>query len=359
MSTELSFAIDTAIDSFQLSMQQRSPLAPVTAVFGPSGAGKTTLLEVLGGFRRAGGLVKFGDHIWEDPHTWCPPWQRDVGTVFQQTALFPHLNVVENLAYAEQRAKSDRGLHRDSLVELTGITHLLSRPTNSLSGGERRRVAIARSLAAQPRLLLLDEPMAGLDVAAREQLLAVIRALALSTGVPTIMVSHEIDDIVACADEVWCIDQGQLVDSGRLGERYPALGHWVPAAKVGSLLSASVQHGSAGEQPKFRIGDQIIHVPSAKLDTDQRQCRIRVLARDVAISRQPVAGISIRNQLQGRVTELSEHKDAVLLKVDISGQVLLASVTEDAKRDLELATDSTVWVLIKSVALEPHSGQAL
>ncbi len=209
---ELEIRIQVPLDSFELSVEIVSD-AHVLGVFGPSGAGKSSLLEAVAGLRRdVRGLVRYGSEVWLDTErgVYERPERRGVGFVPQDAVLFPHWSVRQNLsAGAGERRALDRDI--DALAERLGIAPLLSRQPLTLSGGERQRVALGRALLSFPRLLLLDEPFAALDIPRRRQLVPLLEEVCQSTKVPVLFVSHEPTEMAALADRVIALDRGQLV----------------------------------------------------------------------------------------------------------------------------------------------------
>ena len=182
----------------------------ITAVAGPSGAGKTTFLRCLAGLERARGRLAVNDRIWQDKNFFLPTHQRPLGYVFQEASLFPHLTVKKNLEYGAKRSRR-RGGHNhpidlDRFIAILGIGHLMDRKPETLSGGERQRTALARALAANPDVLLLDEPLAALDQDRKEEILPYLQSLRELT-LPIIYVSHAQDEIERLADTVVRMDR--------------------------------------------------------------------------------------------------------------------------------------------------------
>ena len=193
------FALDVAFDL---------PAEGVTALSGPSGSGKTTVLRCLAGLERLPGTLNVDGERWQDTHHFLPPHRRRVGLVFQGANLLPHLSVRANLAHAAKRGRG--GTDIDVIVARTGIASLLDRAPASLSGGEQQRAAIARALAGNPRLLLLDEPLSALDVEARAALAAELAALLPSLRIPVILVSHDPAEVKALASRRILIRGGRI-----------------------------------------------------------------------------------------------------------------------------------------------------
>ncbi len=181
----------------------------VTALTGPSGAGKSTLLRALAGLERLEGRVAVSGEVWQEGRTFTPPHRRAVGLVFQHAALLPHLSVEANLRYGWRRAARPRE-ELDRAVELLRVGPLLPRAPGRLSGGERQRVAVVRALACGPRLLLLDEPLSGVDADTKAELLPELRAVLAGLAIPVIYVSHDGAEVARVADRVLRLDAGRV-----------------------------------------------------------------------------------------------------------------------------------------------------
>lgn len=182
----------------------------ITALWGPSGSGKTTFLRFIAGLTHLRGQVSIGNTVWQDGHRSVPPHRRGVGYVFQETSLFPHLNVKGNLDFAIKR-NGGRPVDKEGIIELLGVEPFLRRPVSTLSGGERQRVALARTLLGAPHLLLMDEPLSSLDGQAKTEILPLIRAI--GKQVPIIYVGHDAAEITALADRILRIFNGSLVSA--------------------------------------------------------------------------------------------------------------------------------------------------
>ena len=202
------------LGGFALDAELDVPAEGVTALIGPSGCGKTTVLRCLAGFARLPGRVAFRGEVWQDERAFTPAHRRPVGYVFQESSLFPHLTVRGNLTYALKRAarRGETAAHGfDELVALLGLERLLDRATQKLSGGERQRVAIARALAAQPRLLLMDEPVSSLDPDGKAEVLGRLEPAMAVLRIPMIYVSHDPLEVTRLADRVLTMASGRIV----------------------------------------------------------------------------------------------------------------------------------------------------
>ena len=213
---------DVHFPNFHLNVNMDVLMSGITAIFGPSGSGKTTLLRCLAGLERAPlGFMQFGEEVWQDERIGlCLPLStRPIGYVFQEPRLFRHYDVRANLLYGYNRIRPEtRRIGIDQVVEILGIGHLLDRRIHKLSGGEQQRVAIGRALLTSPQLLLLDEPLASLDIQRKQELLPFIRRLHHELTIPVIYVSHAISEILQLADQIALLKDGALVGVGTLNE---------------------------------------------------------------------------------------------------------------------------------------------
>ena len=344
--------------AFLLDVDLALPPRGITALFGPSGSGKTTLLRCVAGLEPAEqARVVVAGETWQDSTAGVvlPTWRRPLGYVFQEASLFDHLDVRGNLAFARKRARgAGHGLEPDALLALLGITHLVDRRPHQLSGGERQRVAIARALATQPRLLLLDEPLAALDFARRQEILPWLERLRDELRIPMLYVTHAGDEVARLADHLVLLDQGRVRAAGPLAETLvrvdlPA----VPGEEAGALLHAViVQRDERWQlaQVRFDGGTLWIQDPGYALG---HAVRVRVLARDVSLALAPPERSSIQNVLACTVRAVAPgaHASQALVQLACGGSLLLARITARAVDGLGLAEGSAVWAQVKSAAL--------
>jgi molybdate transport system ATP-binding protein len=212
--------VEIALGTFHLAIDVELQMGCV-GIFGPSGAGKTTLLEIIAGLRHARkGHIALDEDVLADVENrkWIPPHLRRIGYVPQDLALFPHLNVRGNILYGAPKTVDGSEPSFDSLIEILGLAALLDRPIAGLSGGERQRVALARALNAKPRLLLLDEPLTGLDQDRKDNVLEYLRLLRSRWDVPMIYISHQADEMADLCDEILVIRDGKLSARGRAAD---------------------------------------------------------------------------------------------------------------------------------------------
>ena len=346
---------------FKLDLDEHLPARGVTALFGHSGSGKTTLLRCIAGLEHAAqGRLSFNGEVWQDENTWVPTHRRPIGYVFQEASLFPHLNVLGNLRYGQRRSPArpeTDGKTRFSLehaIELLGIGHLLKRKPGSLSGGERQRVAIARALAVNPRLLLMDEPLAALDLKRKQEILPYLERLHDELRIPVLYVSHAPDEVARLADHLVVMDAGRVLASGPLNETLSRLDLPIRLGEdAGVVLDGQV----AERDERWHL--LRIECRGAGLwvrDTGAAvgdHVRVRILARDVSITRHPNTDSSILNTLPARVLSLGDegHPALALVKLDVAGSAVLARVTRRSAAQLGLEPEQAVSIQIKAVAL--------
>jgi len=356
---ELDLEIPLGRDGFALEVRERLELAGITALFGPSGSGKTTLLRIVSGLEtRAAGTVRFGGEDWQLPGRHVPTHRRRIGYVFQDGRLFPHLDVEGNLRFgaraAAERGTRDRAAIRfESVVAALDLEPLLGRRPGSLSGGEQQRVAIGRALLANPRLLLMDEPMSSLDVRRKAEILPYIERLPEAFGLPVLYVTHSIDEVARLASEVVLLSAGRVVGRGEVADvleridLWPLTGH----ADAGTLVDGIVEDASNG-MASIRLERQRLRVPLRAAPVGKR-VRLRILARDVAIAAESPRGLSIRNVLAARILEIVPTEPVhVELLLDVDGRHMRSRITREALDELGLSIGQDVYALIKSVALE-------
>ena len=333
----------------------------VTALFGRSGSGKTTTVHMLAGLLRPDqGHIRIDGTVLFDSAQGIdvPAEERGIGYVFQDARLFPHLSVRDNLRYGARRARGRA--HRvqfDDVVELLGLAGLLARRPARLSGGERQRVAIGRALLAQPRLLLLDEPLAAVDVARRGEVLPYLEKLRDQFSLPMVYVSHQFEEVLRLAGDVVVLDNGAVAAHGDVVtmSQSPALRDIIGAELLGAVVEGLVEQVDApSDLACIRVGEGQLRVESAELRAGQR-VRVQLLARDLILASAPPTGLSVRNSLEGTISRLlPDGERAWLVFTQNGGVTLMVRVTDEARSALALAVGQRVWVLVKAVSLRGH-----
>ncbi len=346
---------------FSLDIDLVLPGRGVTALFGHSGSGKTTCLRAIAGLERApGGLFTLGDEVWQDESLgiFMPTHHRALGYVFQEASLFAHLSVRRNMEFGQKRGQKNRLAsehHFDlaSVAELLGIGALLERMPASLSGGERQRVAIARALLTAPRLLLLDEPLAALDLKRKQEILPYLERLHDELSIPVIYVSHAPDEVARLADHLVLLDAGRVVASGPLSETL-ARADLPPAFAddAGVVLDTTLIGPEADNLSQLDFAGGSLHV-GRRPEAPGSRLRCRIHARDVSLALERPQASSILNILYATVTAVvaTDKPGQVLVQMRVGTTSLLARITERSRRELGIAPGLSVWVQIKAVAL--------
>lgn len=300
------------------------------------------------------GFLTLNGEVWQDGSTWRPPFRRPIGYVFQEASLFAHLTVLGNLRYGMTRSEGSPPSGLDHAIELLGIGPLLNRKTDGLSGGERQRVAIARALAVSPRLLLMDEPLASLDVKRKQEILPYLERLRDEMEIPIIYVSHSPEEVARLADYLVAMEAGRVLSQGPLAETLARLDLPVRLGEdAGTILHAMV--GAKEERWKLARVD----FPGGSLWTPDhgyavgRSVRVRILARDVSLAREHPLESSIQNSLRGTVDAVGddEHPATTLVRVRIGESLVVARLTKRSAAALGIAVGQEVWAQVKAVAL--------
>ncbi len=354
----LDFTLDQG--GFALSAAHQAPLRGITALFGPSGAGKSTLLRVIAGFEPgARGRVGFGDTVWQDSAggIFVPPHKRGIGMVFQDARLFGHLSVAGNLDFADRRSAAiPSDITRDAVIAALDLEPLLPRRPASLSGGERQRVAIGRALLTRPHLMLMDEPLAALDLRRKAAILPYIAALPQAFGVPVLYVTHAIDEVTRIADDLIALNKGQVAAAGPLAETFARLDLDGGGSRfeAGVILSATVVGTDTEWQlTGLDVEGQTLAMPAAQIDAGA-QVQLRVRARDVLLATQRPEGLSAQNILTGTVTEVIAEPDTAFAEVFVAvgAQSVRARVTRVAVAQLGLAPGLPVHAVLKAISFD-------
>lgn len=347
---------------FTLDVDVELPGRGVTALFGHSGSGKTTLLRCIAGLERApiGRLVVNGA-VWQDDEAagkpsrhWLPTHRRPLGYVFQEASLFTHLSVMGNLRYGLKRSTGAARVSLDQAIELLGIGHLLERKPDQLSGGERQRVGMARALALSPSLLLMDEPLAALDLKRKQEILPYLERLHGELDIPVLYVSHSPDEVARLADHIVVLDGGRVVAAGPLKDTLARLDLPIQLGEdAGVVLDAVVAERDAQwhlARVEFPGGHLWVRDGGHALG---QAVRVRILARDVSIAQQRISHSSIQNCLSAVVDEIADddHPALALVRLKVGPSSVLARLTRRSAVGLGLLPGLPVWVQIKAVAL--------
>jgi molybdate transport system ATP-binding protein len=363
----------------------------VTGIFGPNGAGKTTLLHAIAGLLRpdAGRIELDGRTLFDAARdVSLPPHGRRVGVVFQEPRLFPHLSVRRNLEYGLAGLPAgERRFRPGDVVGLLGLSELLGRRPAELSGGERQRVALGRAILSSPRLLLLDEPLAGLDRRHRRDVLPFLSRVREVLEVPTLHVSHDLSEILRLSRTLMILDAGRVAaygpyadvaldrrvmagdidllnvlemtieardqDAGLLSLRFAGEAAARPAgAAAGGPASFVLRGPVPAEPPASPVGEAIGGPAEEKAPgaAGARSVTISIRPQDIALAAHPIDAISIQNQLPGVITRLTRVGGHALVEVDV-GTTILASVSSRTVEEMALGPGTPTYCLIKVNAI--------
>ncbi len=340
--------------------------APVVALFGRSGSGKTSLVNCLAGILRPerghieiDGTVLFDSTAGID----LPPERRRIGYVFQDALLFPHLSVERNLRYGARFYRAGASpIDAARVIELLGIGHLLQRRPALLSGGEKQRVAIGRALLANPRILLMDEPLAALDMERRHEILTYIELLRDQLKIPIVFVSHSIPEVTRLADLLVLLSAGSVVAAGDVHEVMNRLDlrPYTGRYEAGAVIESTVLAQDA-EFALTTLGFDggSLQMPRIEVPVGAR-VRLRIRARDISLATTRPQNVSLLNVLQGRLTGLTEEAGPIVeARIEVGGVFLVARITRRSAQLLQLAPGQTVFAMIKAVSMDRRSvGQA-
>ncbi len=365
MSSEIHARFRIQRKDFALDVALTLPGRGISALFGHSGSGKTTCLRAMAGLERAPeGYFALGNEVWQDEARglFVPTHQRAAGVVFQEASLFPHLSVRGNMEYGQVRASrracnnhsnTDRRYALPEVADLLGIAPLLDRSPGQLSGGERQRVAIARALLTAPRILLMDEPLAALDLKRKLEILPYLERLHRELAIPIIYVSHAPDEVARLADHLVLLDQGQVVASGRLNDVLSRID--LPSAfadDAGVVIEARIAAHEADDLTRLEFPGGQIFV-SRHDEALGTLLRCRVHARDVSLTLVPQEQSSILNCVAATVLDLAptDTPGHVLVRLDAAGEPLLARITQRSALKLGIRPGLALRAQIKAVAL--------
>ncbi len=338
---------------FELDVSFRTG-SGVTAIFGPSGSGKSSITNAISGLiNPLSGRIMLNETVLYDATSGLnsAPHKRRIGYVFQDGRLFPHLSVEGNIRFGLRFAKVGGNL--DEVVQMLGLEPLLSRRPNTLSGGEKQRVALARALLSQPRLLLMDEPLAALDEPRKDEILPYLERLRDRAKIPIVYVSHSVAEVARLADDLIVLQGGKIVMSGPTEDVLsdPAAMPFVGVREAGSILRAKVlEHGSDG-LCRLQISGGELVLPGVVTGVG-KTIRIRILAQDILLSLEHPIGLSSRNILPVQVTaiKLGDGPGAAV-SLRCGSDRLLARVTAQAAEELGIKPGLDCFAILKATAV--------
>lgn len=331
--------------------------AGVTALFGRSGSGKTTIGNAIAGLLtpERGRVVVGGEVLFDTALGIClPPHQRQVGYVFQESRLFPHLTVRQNLLFGRWFSrKSSQLISLEQVLRMLDIAPLLERRPHGLSGGEKQRVAIGRALLSNPRLLLLDEPLAALDGFRKAEILPYLERIRDEAGLPILYVSHSVAEVARLANTVVLLQSGRVLRSGETEdiladpEAVPLIG----VREAGAVLPVRVEAHHPDGLSELRADAEVLWIPQCTAPVGTR-LRLRIHAQDILISLKRPEGMSALNVLPVTVDALHEgHGPGVAVRLTSGPHRLLARITRRSAQALKLEPGTSCFAILKSVAV--------
>jgi len=351
----LQLEAELALGAFTLDVRLSASAGETVVLVGPSGAGKSTCLDVIAGLLRPrSGRVACRGEVWCETArgVHVPPEKRHVGLVFQDYALFPHLTVLANVAYGPSsrgRSSEDAGRIARQWIERLGLGGTEGRAVGALSGGQRQRVALARAVAAEPLVLLLDEPFGSLDVATRSAVRSELRAFLSGCNLPTLLVTHDAVDALALGDRIAVLEAGRLSQVGTRDELLSQPRTPFVAELAGlNLYRAELAPGRGLKEA--RVGAVSFHVLA---DDAQGPSFVAFTPAEVSLSEQQLPS-SARNAFSGRVVSVLPLPDRLRVVVDV-GVLMAAEVTREAAGSLGLDPGRPLWASVKATAIRVYA----
>ncbi len=360
---DISVSLRGNLGTFALDVAFDAPMRGITALFGPSGCGKTTVLRCMAGLQKLSGRLSIGSEVWQDSEAGAfrPPHERHVGYVFQEASLFPHLSARDNLLFGARRVRGEpqKLLKFDDIVELLGIGHLLERATPTLSGGERQRIAVGRALLAQPRILLMDEPLSALDRLSKDEILPYFELLHEQLDLPIVYISHDFSEIERLADTLVLMGHGRIIASGPIRElQLDTTLPLLSSPEAGVVLEGVI----ARIDSEFKLTE--IEIPGGRLlvagehGSVGESRRLRVAATDVSLARVEPHSSTILNTMPVQVQAIDTDADAAQAYVIVSlghdrpdGHRIAARITRKSLVTLGICVGDKLFAQIKGVAL--------
>ncbi len=347
---------------FRLDAEFVAPFRGVTALFGASGSGKTTILRSIAGLQRMPGYLSVGGDVWQDDaaRIFRPIHKRPIGYVFQEASLLQHLSVRDNLNYGRRRAArggTPETISEGDVISFLGIERLLDRAPATLSGGERQRVAVGRALLSQPRLLLMDEPLAALDLTSKEEILPYFEALHERLATPILYVSHDLTEVQRLADTIVLLERGKVIATGPVAEVLTDIN--LPSIRRPDA-SAVVDAEVAGFDPRYTLTTLVCRggtlVVPGRIGEPGTRRRVRIAAADVSLSAGQPSQTTISNVLPARIVDVKPLDEAQLTVVialghEGEGARVLSRVTRRSYEMLGVAVGSRVFAQIKAVSM--------
>ena len=345
--------------SFTLDVDFRLPDSGVTGVFGPSGCGKTTLLRCLAGLEKSvTGRLTVNGTVWQSDREFAPPHHRSIGYVFQDMRLFDHLSVLGNLTYGLRRTPpQSRKIGLEETVEVLRIGDLLDRRPNSLSGGEARRVAIGRALLSSPVMLLLDEPLTGLDSSRKTELLPFLERVNEEIKIPIVFAGHDIDEVCRLCDSVLSMENGSVKKSGPVAKVMAELDPYLYGSHVVARINATV---GAYDDDRKLLSVELANARKLQLPADGRpqadRIRLFIYARDVGVTPDGSTDQESVAVLEGTIAAVYPSRSSyTVLEFEADGVRLYSLVPRTIFDRLGVAAGARASAIIRHVHISVHA----
>ncbi|MCY3883933.1 MAG: molybdenum ABC transporter ATP-binding protein [Gammaproteobacteria bacterium] len=360
----LRLQLNASFGDFLLNVDTEICLDSATAIIGPNGSGKTTFLRSLAGLTKANGQIALGENVWMDSHskTYMPVHKRPIGYMSQSPVLLPHLSVRSNLRLASFLAKrksmKGKGIPIDSVVDSLNVRDLLDRKPHTLSGGETSRIALAQALLSNPKLLMLDEPLASVDVDRKAEFVPYLKSVHREYRIPMLYVTHSLSEVAALCEHTVVLRNGQIHKQGETTKVLQALQESpeiVGEFDAGTVLSGRiVRHDERFLLTYISSCNQELIVPTQDSMEVGDEVRLRIRARDISVATARPTQISIRNILKGEVLHVVSDNDTPNCEVHVKcgNEVIRALVTRASVVDLRIEAGNQVFALVKSVTIE-------
>jgi len=352
--------LQSTLGAFKLDTQLRAGQG-ATVIYGRSGSGKTSLINAIAGLSvPQNGYITLNDQTLFNAQKGVnlPLHQRRIGYVFQDARLFPHLNVAENIDFGARYVEIPLSpKQRDAVIEMLGIGALLQRRPAALSGGEKQRVALGRALLSAPNLLLLDEPLAALDMQRKQEILPYFERLRAEGGPPMIYVTHDMSEIVRLADHLCVLRNGRSVAQGTAEDvlANPANMKLIGVQDAGALITGVVDHHAEDGLSGIRLSAGMLFAPRMNVAVGT-SVRIRIRAQDVILSQSEPKGMSSQNILQAKITAIEEGvSSGFAIALSAGTDRLLARITARALSKMELKVGQSIWAVLKANAVPPSA----
>jgi len=382
---ELDIKLQANFDHFNLTVSQKINSAGITGIFGHSGSGKSSLLRIIAGLEKnhVNGNITFNQRELLNTKTqlFVPPEQRNIGLVFQNSRLFPHLSVRQNLEFAQKcLIKSNQNknstLNIDDIIALTQLTPLLAKQTSQLSGGEQQRVALARAILAEPKLLLLDEPLSALDKHSKANMLALIVTVQQQLNIPILYVSHSLAELQQVASELLILANGTVVDYGDVHQVIHRLNHAQQHNKAQlispqtSLALPIFAHNEQHALTQLALSDsQSIYLPLLSSNDNETSSsnypvgamlRCYIFADDISLSLTEPSNSSIVNHLLGQISTIEKFGEySALITISCSEHSFFAQISLMSQQKLQLEVGKNIYIQFKASAIKTLANSSL